>query len=438
MARKSGLGREDDFDFNKSKPKQPPKLSEKRPGDRTSFYLRPDPTLFPKDPCDSVHISNDLPNLNILGKGGRQFGDLVLYDPIQKKNYLSQSDRYERSLNILPANVIERDGKTIYLFCSSTSPTGFWEVTVGGAGTYLRFTPPILTIICPRPLALKDLTVVETDGTSIKWTQTQGRLTIVSPSSGEGSLNPDIFIIGNRSPLDPPILLEAELEDNPSFFDILVIRTTIAEEFDGVSGMEAITIDGGPLFTIPCLFSPLPNAPNTAYCWDSGSIEITWNSPPYSQWLVEYRVQQNIGGVYQTIATIPTNNERRATVFQGNYYRILAVFNSLNAGYSATESCRIYFSPNPPYYVLSSDRIDGLSGSDGQLTATQYSLTAITCETSIDRIDSLSGSDGQLTATQYPLLPITCETSIDRIDSLSGNEGQLTATIYNLTGGIVG
>lgn len=436
MARKSGLGREDDFNFNKSKPKPPPKLADIRQGDRTSFLIRPDKTLYPQDPCDNIHI-NANPDLRIFGKGGREFGDIVLYDPVQKLNYLSQSDRYERSLNLLPNNIETENGKTIYYFCSSNSPTGFWEVTVGGTGTFLRFTIPTLTIICPRPFSLQDLTGVETDGTSIRWVQTQGRLTIVSPSSGEGSLNPDIFIIGGRTPFDPPILLEAELEDNPSAFDILAIRTTLTEIFDGVSGSETYTIDGGPLFTIPCLFAPLPDAPNTAYCWESNNIEITWSPPQYSKWLVEYRLQQNVGGMYQTVVVIPTTSERRVTITRGIYYRIITVFNTLSAGYSASKSCPIYLSIDS-HYVFASDRVDGLSGSEGNSTATQYPLSAVAIAPIIDALDGLSGNDGNSTAIQYPLSAAAIAPIIDALDGLSGSEGNLKSTVYNLTGGIVG
>jgi hypothetical protein len=202
--------------------------------------------------------------------------------------------------------------------------------------------------------------------------------------------------------------------------------------------MEAIAIDSGPLFTIPCLFSPLPDTPNTAYCWDVGSsVDITWNPPQYSRWLVEYRLQQNVGGVYQTIEVIPVASDRRATLTFGNYYRLLAVFNTLGAGYSATQSCRIYFYPGA-HFVFASDRVDGLSGSEGNLTVTQYPLAVISCETSTDTIDGLSGSEGNLTVTQYPLAVVTCETSTDTINGLSGSEGSLKSTVYNLTGGIVG
>lgn len=434
MAKKSGLGRNnDDFDFNKAKPKPPPKLSQIRPGDRTSFYLRPDPTIFPKDPCGDLSIQG-LPNLNILGKPGRQAGETVLYDPVQKKNYLSVSDRYERSLNLLPSKIVTEGRKTTYYFCSGNSPTGFWEVVVGGGGTFLKFGTPILTIICPRPLSLKDLTTIETDGESIKWTQQQGRLTIISPSSGDGSLDPDLFIIGNRTALDPPVLILAELEDNPEVFDFLVINTTVKEIVDGVSGSEAVAFPNtGPQYQIPLCVTAIPTI---SYQWTGGEIEITWDTPSDRLWISEYQLQQNIGGTYQTINTIPANGERRTTVSQGNYYRLLAINNVLGVGYAATESNRFYFPNTPPYPIFSTDHFDGLSGSERAI-ATQYPLTVITIPAEVDTVDGMSGSERAI-ASQYPLAAIILQPETDTINGQSGSDGQLVATVYNLVGGIVG
>ncbi len=338
MVKKSGLGQPDDF-FKNSKIPKTPKLSQMREGDKASFIIRPDNTLLPHLPCDGIQI-NDNPNLNIIGKAGRQQGEVVLYNPVADLNYRSQYQRYLRSLWLAPSHVQEEGNKITYFFCSSLSPTGYWEVVVGGGGTYIHFTPPVLTIICPRPFKLQDYVKVETDGNSAIWTQQQGRVTIISPTYGDGSLNPTVAIIGNRSPLDPPILLLAELEDNPKAFDYLVIRTTVTEIVDGVSGMESpVVCDGGPQLTIPCSFAPIPSTPNTAFFWNSGSIEITWNPPPsHQQWVTEYRLQQDIDGSYQTVQSIsPTN--RRAAVSQGNYYRILTIFNTLGVGYLT--SCTI-------------------------------------------------------------------------------------------------
>ena len=411
MPKKSGLGRQDDFDFGKAKPSKIKSLQQLRESDRTSFYLPPKTDLAPHDPCGNIHI-NDNPDLMILGKGGRQVGDLVLYDPIQEKNYLSQFSRYEDSIRLLPSDIFEQDNKTYYRFCSSDSPNGFWQVEVGGGGTYISFTPPVLTIICPRPFSLADLVKLTTDGTSIKWTQQQGRTTIISPITGDGSLNPTIAIIGVRSPLDPPILLLAELEDNSSIFTYLAIRTTVTEVVDGQSGMESpLIIDGGPDLTIPCnSFAPILRSSGTAFVWSSGTIDITWSPPPSNQaWIDSYLFQQDIDGVYETITTV-SKSDRRATVSLGGYYRIVAVFNILGRGYSFTESCHISFPNFPPYLVLACDEVNGQSGMDGNFTITQYPISVL----------------------NYFVQPR------DITDGQSGMDGDFVATIYNLTGGIVG
>ncbi|MBO3463113.1 fibronectin type III domain-containing protein [Aetokthonos hydrillicola Thurmond2011] len=437
MVKKSGLGRQDDFSKN-SKIPQVPKLSQLREGDRASFILRPDNSLLPHLPCDGIQI-NDNPDLRITGKGGRQVGENILYDPAQELNYRSQYQRYLRSLWYAPSYTEEKNNKITYFFCSSSSPTGYWEVVVGGGGTYLNFAPPVLTIICPRPFNLQDYVALDTDGESIAWSQQQGRTTIISPAGGNGSLNPTIVIVGTRSPLDPPILLLAELEDNTSVFNYLLIRTTVAEIVDGMSGMESgLVVDGGPQLTIPCSFAPIPGTPNTAFTWSSGTIEITWNPPPsHSSWITEYRLQQDIDGSYQTVQSIsPTN--RRATVGLGNYYRILTIFNVLGRGYSATESCRIRFSSNPPYVVLGCDRVNGQSGMDGKLTVTQYPLSVVNYFVPKDEINGQSGMDGKLTVTQYPLSVVNYFIPKDEINGQSGMDGKFVTTIYNLTGGIVG
>ncbi len=106
--------------------------------------------------------------------------------------------------------------------------------------------------------------------------------------------------------------------------------------------------------------------------------------------------------------------------------------------YSATESCRIRFSPNPPYTVLACDRLNGLSGSDGKAVATQYPISVQNYFVPNETLDGVSGMDGEVAVTQYPLSVTRCPTPIDTINGLSGSDGKFVATVYSLTGGIVG
>jgi hypothetical protein len=434
MPKKSGLGRQDDFNFGASKPKKIKDVSELRQTDKVSFYLKSNIKL-PQDPCDSVHI-NDIPNLNIIGKPGRQTGSSVDYDPVQQKNYLSISARYDRSLWLSPSKIERRGNKTVYLFCSSGSPTGFWEVVVEGGGTYIRFLPNVLTIICPRPFRLQELVQVETDGDSFIWTQLQGRDTIVFPSDGtEGSLNPIISVIGIRTAVDPPVLLNAELADNPEAFAILAIRTTIAEIIEGVAGAGEVAPNGEPELKIPCRLTPAPAIPGSASQWNDGDLEVTWGLPgTHLPWVSEYWLQENATGNYQTVraSTIPL-----ASVQKGRYYRVLTIFNPLSSGFFASESCRFYF-PLFASPVIAADSIPGLSGSAGDEIITQYPLAVFTCPISTNDIDGLSGSAGDEIITQYPLAVFTCPISTDSINGLSGSAATTEVKVYDLTGGIVG
>lgn len=402
-----------------------------RQTDKASFYIPRNNALIPPPPCEPDAIPTKPMDLRITGKPGRNTGEAVLYDPIQIKNYLSQSARYERSLGLLPLGIKQDGNNFTYEFCK-------FQVTLEGGGTFLRFTNPLLTIICPRPFQLQDLVGVETDGTGVIWEQLQGRITIISPTEGESSLNPFLSIIGNRTPIDPPIILLATLDDNPLVSDAIAIRTTLTETIDGLSGCEIFAPQGSPCLSVPCQLTPLPNPPNTAYRWTQPTVEVLWQNPTCEQaWLVEYQLQQNINGAYQTIATYTPQQERRFTATRNTYYRILAIYNVLSAGFSANDSCRFFFG-DQTNIVFASDRISGIAGADGRLTATQYPLSVQTRMVSGDRLDGVSGGDGRLTATQYPLLTQTRMVSGDLLDGLSGGDGQLTATQYNLTGAIIG
>jgi len=397
------IGDFDNFKFDKNKLKPISKLGNLRESNRVSFYLRPRSNPFPKEPCGFFEIDNNLPNLDLLNKPGREPGTVVLYDPIQQDNYRRLQPRYEKALSLRPTEVKTENNKIIYQFCSSDSPVGFWRVEVGGGGTFLRFGTPILTIICPKPFQLQDLTTVETDGTAIEWTQLQGRETIISPNSGDGSLNPFVSIIGARDPLDPPILLQAVLEDNTLISDTLVIQTTATDHWDGFSGSEVVSKDSDPCRSVPCQIIPLPRQPNTALCWQSGSIDVTWLLPScYQDWFIESRVQQNTGGTYQDIAIVPATGTRRFSLTRDEYYRILSIHNVLNAGYSVNQSCRFYYPLGSTHdFVFADDEWDGFSGSE-VVQITQYNLGVKTVKPDDDEWDGFSGSEA-VQITQYEL-----------------------------------
>jgi hypothetical protein len=323
MPRRSGIGssNNDDFNFKKSQIPKVQKLEQLRPGDRTSFYLRPNKTLYPKDPCDNLHI-NDVPSL--LNKKGRQPGEIIQYDPVQEKNYLSISARYERSLYLIPANVEKRGNTIIYSFCSSGSPTGYWEVAVTGGATTLTFVNPILTIICPRPFQLKDFTEIDTDAEFILWEQLQGRTAIIFPKSGDGSLNPYISITGAPSDLDPPILIKGDAEADATVTDTLLIYTSPTSNYSGTTFSEVGEVQ-------PRCYSPLPYLAPTSYqsvyVYDSRSLSLTWLNPECDRgYVVSYKLLQNTTGEYVALATLSKEENRLVEIQPNIHYRIETTF----------------------------------------------------------------------------------------------------------------
>ncbi len=423
----------DIYSFNNiNKPKKIQDVSELKQTDKVSFYLKPNIDL-PKDLCDKGFQIRKLPNLNILNNRGRDFGAKIIYDPIQKINYLSQWERYNKSLKRYPDKVEKRGQKTVYFYCSSNSPTGFWEVEVGGNGTFIEFKPPILNIICPRPFKLQDLVEVTTDGDSFIWRQEQGRTAIISPLSGEGSTNPFISIIGARDADDPPILLNATLSDNDDAFAYMAIRTTIREIFNGFNLVSNLQKDAGEDLTIPCVFYPVTAVPNTAYVWSSGALGITFKAPLHKP-IYQYWLQENINGFYQTVQT---SNIEYFNIEASKRYRILSIFKTSANDYFGTESCPFYFDFFPRK-ILAADKINGLNIASLDELTTLYPLSVITCDTSIDAIDGLNINNLDTETIQYPLIAISCDTSIDAIDGLNINNLDTETVIYNLIGSIVG
>lgn len=368
MAKKAG----DDFNFKGSKID---KLSQLRQTDKTSFFIRPDKTLYPKDPCDGLHINN-IPDL--LHKGGRKDGEIVEYDPVQKKNYLSISERFERSLYLIPEAIEKRDNKLIYKFCTSNSPTGYWEVEVGAGATFLTLTNPILTIICPRPFQLQDFTGVDTDGTFISWTQLQGRTVIISPNTGDGSLNPFISIIGIPNDLTPPILIQADAEADPTVTDTLLIYTSPTDNYKGI----AIAHTGQ---VTPDCYSPqveiTPFSTLGAFCYDGRSLQITWKNPTCDgQYAVSYSLLENTTGQYVSIGEFLSSDTRIATVEANTHYRIDTAF-KVRGRTTSKRSKLIYFPYTPGglvHSVFADDSHQGLAIARVGGTYSKRILTATT------------------------------------------------------------
>ncbi|HEY9598381.1 MAG TPA: hypothetical protein V6D33_11985 [Cyanophyceae cyanobacterium] len=320
--RKSGIGRQPGDDFGKIR--KQPDVDTYRQSSRWSFRApapKPDLTKL-DDACgfEDIHITQ-----NLLDKRGRKDGEIVLYDPVQEQNYLSQAARYEAAVGLEIHSIGKNEaGRTIYRFCSKRSPTGFWEVTISGA-TFVRIINPILNIICPRPFKLRDVgSAIETDDESLVWEQLQGRLTIVSPESGNGSLDPTFAILpAARDPLEPPILIRVSLSGDASIGDTLAIRTTATSTVFGI-GSNLMDWGQDPCRSVQRVFL-LPAVVSQAIAYDgTSSLLVGWLDPTCGAAdITGYIWQQNTTGQYVDVQGFTAAEPKKFSLNPSTRYRII-------------------------------------------------------------------------------------------------------------------
>lgn len=356
--RKSGIGRQPGDDFGKFK--KPQDINEIRPSSRFSFRVpKKEPDLTQLD--DQCGFEDIQPTADLLHSRGRQTGELVLYDPIQQKNYLSQYQRYEAALDLEIHSIVKLpSGKMAYRFCSKRSPVGYWEVQIGGA-TFVRLTRPILTIICPQPFKLADVrSGIETDDTSLVWEQLQGRNTIISPVSGEGSLDPTFVILpAARDPLDPPILIRVSLSGDPNIGDTLAIRTTATSTQFGI-GSEVLDWGQDPCRAVPSIFF-LPAGRSQASVYTNQPIRVGWQTPTCgAAEIVGYTWQSNTTGQYLDVQSFAPSDPRTFVLQPNVRYRVLTV-RSLFGIETQIDSQRFQFTPPPNGQIILADERTNVS-----------------------------------------------------------------------------
>jgi hypothetical protein len=290
----------------------------------------PDPS-FGDVANEACTETNDI-NLdtNLFGGPGRTQGEVVLYEASQTENYKIIMDRYSRSINLVPSYV-KNPSKNNYVlgFCTKNNSNGFWEVKVSfGNGTYVRFLNPNLIIPCPSPFPANDLAGIETDATELLWEQIQGRVTIISPPSGEGSINPVISIIGNRTSLDPPILIKVSLVDDPNTFDLLAIDTTITERVKSISSYSRLRYDPQYMITFS-LFFPVRSNPTGVQDDYIVSLENSSWSVPNTSYKNDYlglTLEQNKTGVWEEVETVLKDEQQELTLELFVHYRFVTLY----------------------------------------------------------------------------------------------------------------
>lgn len=442
MGRKSGIGRSSGDKFGK--PQEPDKISNIRQTGRFSFRV-------PKSKDDLTNLGDrcgfkDInPSSDLLHSGGRQPGDLPLYDPAQIENYASQNMRYESALNLtIDRTYKSDDGKTVWQFCSQNSPTGFWDVTTTG-GTYVKIPNPLLLIVCPRPFQPSDLGgAVQSDGT-VTWSQLQGRLTNVSPSSGDGALNPFINIYGTPGVYDPPIQLLVSLEDDPSIFDIFQITTTPTSTDYGI-GFCSLGVGVDPCNTVQAI-AVAPRSADGGYVYEGSAIIATWNLPTCNQSSLTAMVWlQNIAGNYQAIASFLPSSNRLITIQPNTYYMIRDDFNVLGLRtYSAT-SQYFYFLYNPGetdplkkgQTIFCDSTQNGIALAQGSSSYTRYDIKGI----ALQPVDAYSAgiaiAQGGNSYTRYDIKGIALQPVDAYSTGIAIAQGGTSYLKYNLGGVVIG
>ena len=296
-----------------------------------------DPMPAPKfDMLNEICTSDVKIDMNnqIFGGPGRQQGDVVTYEASQYFNYKVAWSRFEKARSLSPSYVHKISEKKYKVgYCTSSSPSRFWEVEVSfGNGTYITLSNPNLTILCPRPFSVSELSQVGTDADSLVWEQLQGRITIISPTSGDGSLNPTISIIGNRTPTDPPILIKVSLPDDPNIFDILAIDTTLTERIKNIATYSRLGYDPQYMITSASII-PYKNNPTGLNLSYLVSIEnSSWNIPNtnYKDDYLGITLEQNKTGTWEKVKTVFKNETQKITLELFVHYRIITLYGKHN------------------------------------------------------------------------------------------------------------
>lgn len=307
-----------------------------KPGDKVSFRIPGEELIeIPGELCTKDLEIPDIINLS-PERRGREEGSNIIYDPDQTYNYLSVSERENRSFQLLPAYIREEPElkRTVYGFCSDNSPSGFWEVVVseGESATFINFEPPFLTILCPRPFTVSSLTTLNSDSTVYKWTQISGsRTALIIPDNVKDPIidiqSSCISGTGCNQNTQEPIRIRVDT-DNPLIFADLIILNRATDNFDGLGYAGDIVYTQVECRKITTIYR-IPNT-GIVFLWQGTPITITWALPACdSEFITGYRVEALIPP-YTDLANIPVN-PRIAALSANTQYRLKADFSILDS-----------------------------------------------------------------------------------------------------------
>jgi hypothetical protein len=328
----------------------PSTLKDIRVGDNASFYIKPTPLAQVPDRCANFHIDTTLPNIDLIKKRGRNPGKASLYSADQVINYQSESTRYDKALNIglHPDHITTQGNSTIYYFCSSDSPTGYWEVTVApsGTATYINFAKNPLTIICPAPFKLSALAALSTDSSTIQWTQIDGNRTVLIESDTDFDPTIDIQLTcytGECSSASlSPLILRAQTDNDLLFADLYIFNRLVDEYYglgysyyqDDVQCRKVNSVHIVPKYT------------QKAYTWTGDPLLVTWDNPACDvQFLTGFQ-WQSLTPPYANYLHFGLSDVREIYLTGNTRYRIVTEFN-VHGKLVSTPGDPIFFTYDP-------------------------------------------------------------------------------------------
>lgn len=316
----------DTGDFKPRKLPKPRIIGDYKPGNRFSFRVTGDKPK-PDNDCGEITIPDyTRNNANV----GRAQGYAVEYSGEQLENYKKQYPRFERAIALNADGKVESDNGVVnYLFCSHSSPTGYWTVTITppSYGSFLEAGEPLF-ILCPIPY---QITQIQSDGTEFIWEQLEGgRLAVVEPNN---VIDPELIILDSIRDTRP-IRFKISIKNKPEINDELVIYTTPTSFYDGFcynqhdSPVEKSIIKASVAYTQKAYLNINPNF-----------LGIDWFKPEQnSEYVVGYAVQENINGVFTTIQTYTlADNPKHLGKFDTSY-RVVTYFDNNEFRYATTST----------------------------------------------------------------------------------------------------
>lgn len=346
-------------DFNQI----PSPISKQKPGDFLSQGRKRKLLEIPGDACNVILPGKT--NLDIIRNKGRTGGQLVVYSAENTYNYLSQSQRWDRSINQIPAYVNDYPDRIVYGFCSHGSPVGFWEVTIskGNIATYIEINPTVLVILCPRPFYVEEFVTIDTDSTVFKYTQIAGNRTVlIDPDNIRNPLitiQSSCFSDGCDSDSISPLIIRVET-DNPLVFDDLVILNRPIENFDGQGYVGVVETDVGDRKVKR--FYRVPDDVQRAYVWQGTALLFTWSKPVLdANYVTLYRVQILTPPYTDDQSFLPTDN-RKALLEPNQRYRVATDFEILGSSITSYSEPVFFDYPIPFVKIIFADDSDNVPG----------------------------------------------------------------------------